>query len=237
VPGAAELTPAILRAFSEARPQCRLTVQSLGFAEHVSAVVEHRVDVAFVRPAPVDERVMADVLTLEPRIIIAPVASELADADGLRVCDVLDLDYVGLPESTPQVFTDYVCFASARNGTRARWTPDVAMTGPAVVISVAAGQGIGTTLYSCSRFYRSPGVCFVPILDAPWESSVLITRRNDPRPEVGAFRDLAVTLARTLGPKLLSAPKLTSPSPPPDSCRPGAPAGGSTCEDGHPWVP
>lgn len=214
IPGAAELTPAILRAFGKAQPRTRLTVESLNFTDHVSALIEHRVDVAFVRPAPQDERITTDVLALEPRVIIAPAASELAAADGLHVSDIPDLAFVGLPETTPKTFIDYVCFAPARNGTPARWTPDVAATGPAVVTSVAAGQGLGTTLYSMTRFYRSPGVCFVPVLGVPWEASALITRKDDPRPEVRAFRSLAATLAHTLGPKLLPTPKL--PGTPPE---------------------
>jgi hypothetical protein len=46
------------------------------------------------------------------------------------------------------------------------------------------------------------------VIDAPWEESVLATRRNDTRPEVQAFRALAVMIARDLGPKLVPALKL-----------------------------
>ena len=180
-PGAAELTPAILRTFRNAQPQTRLMVQSLTFMEHTSAVVEHLVDVAFVHPAPQDERITADVLLREPCVIITPTASELSDADGLHLCDVLDLDYVGMPESTPQVLTDFASCAPARNGAPARWSPDRVTTGPDAVTNVAAGLGFTATLSCFTRFYRSPGIRFIPVLDAPWEASVLISRSEPPR--------------------------------------------------------
>ncbi|HEY0536895.1 MAG TPA: LysR family transcriptional regulator [Actinoallomurus sp.] len=202
-PGSAELTPAILRAFCQAQPRTHLTIESLGFTDFISAVIEHRVDVAFVRPAPQDERIIADTLTVEPRIIITPAVGDLADADDLSLADVLDRTFIPFPETTPRALTDYGCFAQARNGASARWGMGRATTAQDLMTSIAAGWGIAGTLYSLGRFYRSPGTRFVPVLNAPWETSALVTRRNDPRPEIQAFRNLAIALARDLGPKLL----------------------------------
>jgi DNA-binding transcriptional LysR family regulator len=207
-PGSAELTPAILRAFRAANPNVSITVRSLNFTEHVTALAEHRVDAAFVRPAPDDERIVVDVLTTEPRVIIVPAATPVADAGVLRLADVLDLSYVDLPESTPQVFTDYLYFGAARNGTPPRRGLDKALTVEEVLTSVAAGRGIGAALYSFGRYYRWPGVRFIPVVDAPWEHSVLATRRNEPRPEVQAFRTLAVALTRDFGDKIVPTPDL-----------------------------
>jgi DNA-binding transcriptional LysR family regulator len=204
-PGSAELTPAILRAFSQARPQARITIESLGFADFLSAVLEHRVDVAFVRPSPQDERIITDTLTVEPRVLIAPASGDLTDADDLCLADVLDQSFIPFPKNTPRALTDYGCFAEARNGTPPRWGSGLATTAQDLITSVAAGWGIAGTLYSLGRFYQSPGVRCIPIRDAPWETSALVSRRNDRRPEIAAFRRLAVALARDLGPKLLPA--------------------------------
>jgi DNA-binding transcriptional LysR family regulator len=204
-PGATALTPAILRSFSQAQPQTRLTVEGLDYADFTSAVIEHRVDAAFVRPAPQDERITTDVLTLEPRVVIASAWSELAEADDLRLSDVLDRHFVRFPEPTPQALTDYGTFAAARNGTPPKWAADQAGTAQDLMTGIAAGWGIAGTLYSLGRFYLGPGICVRPILDAPWEASALVTRRDDPRPQVAAFRRVARILARTLGPKLLPA--------------------------------
>jgi DNA-binding transcriptional LysR family regulator len=208
-PGSAELTPAILRAFRKAQPHTPLSVQSLTFAEHTTALTEQRVDVAFVRPPPDDERILVDVLTTEPRVLIVPAANPVGEADALVLTDVLDLQYVRLPDGAPRVFTDYLYFSSARNGTPPRCGVDQAMTLQDVLTSVSAGRGTGAGLYSFTRLYHWPGIRFIPVLDAPWEKSALATRRGDPRPEVRAFRTLAATLARELGPRLAATQDLT----------------------------
>jgi DNA-binding transcriptional LysR family regulator len=194
-PGAAELTPAILRAFCRAQPRTRLTVESLGFTDFLSAVIEHRVDVAFIRPAPQDERLVADTLTVEPRIILVRAAGELADAESVRLDDVLDLPYVRFPESTPRPLSDYGSFAAARNGMDVRWGVGLTTSAQDLMTSVAAGWGVAGTLHSLGRYYRAPGTRAIPVVDAPWEASALVSRRDDIRPEIKAFRDLAVTLA------------------------------------------
>jgi DNA-binding transcriptional LysR family regulator len=210
-PGSAELTPAILRAFRKAQPNTPLSLKSLSFAEHTAALTEHRVDVAFVRPAPDDERILVDVLTTEPRVLIVPSENPVGDADAVHLNEVLDLMYVGVPEGAPRVFTDYLYFSSARNGMAPRFGMDQVTTIQDVLASVSAGRGTGAGLNSFSRLYHWPGIRFVPVLDAPWEHSALASRRNDPRPEVRAFRSLAATLARELGPWLEGASELTRP--------------------------
>ncbi len=207
-PGSAELTPAILRAFHNAQPDTRLTVESLNFTEHVSALAEHRVDIAFVRPPPTDERIAVDVLTIEPRILIVPSSGPFAEADTVRLADVLDLPYVSVPETTPQLFTDYLYFTEARNGVSPRYGLDRTTTIQDVLTSVAAGRGTGAALYSFGRIYHWPGIHFIPIVDAPWERTALATRSNDTRPEVQAFRALAAALARDVGPALVPVPDL-----------------------------
>jgi DNA-binding transcriptional LysR family regulator len=204
-PGSAELTPTILRAFRNAQPQTEITIKGLNFTEHITALVEHRVDVAFVRPPPDDERILVDVLTTEPRVLIVPAAGPVGDADAVRLEEVLDLPYVALPENTPRVFTDYLYFAAARNGTPPRRGLDEALTIQDVLTSVSAGRGTGAALSSFAHLYHWPGIRFVPVLDAPWQQSALLTRRNDTRPEIRAFRTLATTLARELGPRFESA--------------------------------
>lgn len=212
-PGSAELTPAIVRAFRRARPDTALSVESLSFAEHTTALTEHRVDVAFVRPPPVDERLVVDVLTTEPRVLIVPSAGPLGDADEVRLDDVLDLQFVGLPDNAPRVFADYLYFAAARNGIPPRCAADRAGTIQDVLTCVSAGRGTGAALRSFARLYRWPGIRFVPVVDAPWEQSALATRRDDLRPEVRAFRRLAAALAREFGPGLERATELTAVGP------------------------
>jgi LysR family transcriptional regulator, benzoate and cis,cis-muconate-responsive activator of ben and cat genes len=211
VPGSGELTPAILRAYCDATPENTVMIKGLNCTEYVSSLVERQVDVAFVRPAFQDERVRSDVLTIEPRVVIANAESEIAGADHLRLADILDLRFMGLPDNTPREFANYQHLVEERNGMAPESALDKPLTAQDLVISVAAGRGIGTSLLSLQRYYPWPGVRFIPIIDAPWEPTVLLTRRDDLRPEVQGFRALANILARDLGPKLTSFSGLPAP--------------------------
>jgi len=206
--GSAELTPAILRAYRQARPQTGVVVEPLNYDELVSALVEHRVDVAFVRPAPADDRIEADVMTTEPRIVLVSARSPLAAADHATLADVLDLPYLNVPQRTPEAFTDYLYFMAARGGEWPRNGPDTTRNPHECLTSVAAGRGVGSALYSFMRFHPWSGVRFLPVVDAPWDDSVLVSRRADARPAVQAFRSVARSMARDLGPVLVPPPVL-----------------------------
>ncbi|MFC7340756.1 LysR substrate-binding domain-containing protein [Saccharopolyspora griseoalba] len=204
--GSAELTPATLRAFRTAHPEFDLRLVPLDFTEHVSALLEHRVDIAFVRPAPDDERVEVDVLTTERRIVVVPARWDLADAPQVHLADVLDLPFIRLPERTPRPFTDYLYFTAARGGEAPRRAADDAVNPHEVLTAAAAGRGAGSALESFQRFYPWPGTRCVPVVDAPWEHSVLVSRAGDREPAVRAFRDVATGIARELGPGLRLTP-------------------------------
>lgn len=193
--GSAELTPAILRAFRIAHPHVKLRLCDLDFTEHIIALLEHRVDMAFVRPDPREERISTDVLTTEPRIVVVPTNSDLAAAGAVHLDDILELPFLSTPTGTPRTFTDYLHFASARNGLVARRSPDLARNPGCVLSSVVAGRGIGSALYSFARYYPWPGTTFLPVVDAPWDHSVLATRLGDANPLVHGFRRLATTIA------------------------------------------
>lgn len=202
--GSAELTPAAINAFRRARPEVPVEVRQLDYTEHISALLGDRVDVAFVRPAPDDERITTDVLTTEQRIVAVPETSPLADARraGAHLADVADLPYVRVPHHTPRVFTDYLYFGNevGRRG------PDFALTPQDVLTGVVTGRAAGSGLKSFARYYAWPGAVFVPVLDAPWESSYLAVRAADRDPEVRIFRALALALARELGPRIGESP-------------------------------
>ncbi|MFE0876983.1 hypothetical protein ACFW4X_19310 [Streptomyces smyrnaeus] len=96
-----------------------------------------------MRPAPDDERVIADVLTTEQRIIVVPESSPHAAArdEGVRVADVMDLPFFRVPPHTPRPFTEYLYFGdeSPCRSTEFALTPQEVLTG--VVAGRAAGSG------------------------------------------------------------------------------------------------
>ncbi|MEL5953505.1 LysR family transcriptional regulator [Streptomyces sp. CLV115] len=196
--GSAELTPAAINAYRRARPGIRVEIRQLDFTEHVTALVEDRVDVAFVRPSPDDERLVADVLTTEQRIVVVHERSPLADArtSGVGIADLAELPLFRVPGHTPHTFTDYLYFddRAQRRSSQFAVTPQEVLTG------VVTGRAAGSGLHSFARYYAWPGAVFVPVLDAPWESSYLAVRADDDNPEVRIFRALAVALAKGTGP-------------------------------------
>lgn len=202
--GSAEITPAVIRSFGRARPQVRTVIIPLTFREHVTALADDRVDVAFVRPAPDDTRIVSDIMSTEPRIVVVSTGNELADAKRATLADVLDLPFVDLPADTPRQFSDFLYFSRARNGELPRRSPDVALTPHDVLSSAAAGRGAGSSLYSFARYYRWPGTTCIPVVDAPPDNSVLAVRAKDPNPDVATFRAVARSIARDLGPALLA---------------------------------
>lgn len=195
--GSAELTPAAINAYRRARPEVRVEIRQLDFTEHVTALTEDRVDVAFVRPGPDDERVVADVLTTEQRIVVVPERSPLAAAGqtGATLADIAALPFFRVPGHTPRPFTDYLYFGEEGR----RRSTDYAVTPQEVLTGVITGRAAGSGLRSFARYYAWPGATFVPIVDAPWESSYLAARADEDNPEVHIFRALAVALARELG--------------------------------------
>ncbi|MEU7669145.1 LysR substrate-binding domain-containing protein [Streptomyces huasconensis] len=119
--GSAELTPAAINTYRRARPEAPVEIRHLDFAEHASALVEDRVDVAFSRPALDDDRVITDLLTTEQRIVAVSAHSALADAHatGATVADVVDLPFVRVPGHTPRPFMQYLYFDDAGRTSRA----------------------------------------------------------------------------------------------------------------------
>ncbi|WP_030615775.1 LysR family transcriptional regulator [Streptomyces sclerotialus] len=202
--GSAEITPAAVNAYRRARPEVPVEVVQLDFTEHVTALVEDRVDLAFIRPMPDDDRLAGDVLLTEQRIVVVPESAQLADArtEGVRVADLADLPIFRVPDHTPTIFKDYLYFhnEAARRGQSMALFPQEVLTG------VLTGLGAGSGLRSFARYYNWPGAVFVPVLDAPPESSHLAARADDPDPEVAVFRALTTTLARELAPRINAMP-------------------------------
>jgi len=207
--GAGEVTSSALSAFQHLRPDVALTVVQLTFQEHLSALLEGEVDVAFIRPAPADDRVRYDVLANEPRIAIVPALSPLADArgEGLPMDVLLDQAFLPIAQVTRE-FADYFYFVPARGGTPIRQgAPAVVRTSYDALRSVAGGAGIATTVHSFTHYHSWPGTAFVPILGAPREKCVLARRTDNNSPNVETFRALTLALTKNQPPRP-AAPQL-----------------------------
>lgn len=194
--GAGALTPQIISAFMDANPQVRVGVHRLNFRDHLDAVVDHLVDVAFVRPAPHDPRVEAIALSQESRVAVLPMRHALAEAQELPVDEILDEPFVGLEEDVPGTFSDYLYLRASRDGTTPHTTDVGCGDVTDVLAAVAAGRGVASAVESFRGYENWPGVSYVSILGADPSTNALIYRRDDPSPLVATFVATATNLTQ-----------------------------------------
>jgi DNA-binding transcriptional LysR family regulator len=97
----AGLLPAVLEQLRAAFPLTRVDVSHDSSAAQLAALREDELDVALVREHPADP-VFDAVLAVEEDlgvVLTASRASELAGAEGVRLHQLADLDWVGFPRS------------------------------------------------------------------------------------------------------------------------------------------
>lgn len=185
--GAGALTPRIIRRYMRAHPRVGVSVHRLNFRDHLSALIEHRVDVAFVRPAPDDDRVEAVRLSEEHRVAVLPDWHPMAEAPELPAAEVLDEPFVSLAEDVPATFLDYLHLRSLRGGLPTR-TVDLGCSDVTdVLAAVSAGRGVASAVESFRGYENWPGVSYVSLIGAEPSFNVLLRRRSDPSPLVSAF--------------------------------------------------
>ncbi len=185
----------IIRSYMDACPRVRVSVHRLNFRDHLDAVTGHRVDVAFVRPAPDDDRIEAIRLFEEQRVTVLPAGHPMADAQEILAEDVLDEPFVSMAEDVPATFVDYVHLRGLRGGL-APWTVDTSCSDVIdVLAAVSAGRGVASAVESFRGYESWPGVSYVTLAGAEPTFNVLLTRRDDPSPLVSAFAATAKAAA------------------------------------------
>lgn len=193
--GAGELTPAILQSFMVSHPGVQVSLHGLTFTDHLPALLERRVDVAFLRPAPDDPDLEVTPLTTDPRVAVLPARHRLADAPELPAEAVLDEAFVRVAEEAPRSFHDYLYLAGLRNGEPTRHAPDVVHDVGDVLAAVAAGRGVASAVSSFARSHPWPGVRQVPLMDTPPALNTLVHLRTRSDPVVEDFRQVATRIA------------------------------------------
>ena len=186
--GAGALTPLIIRAYMTAHPRVRVSVTRLNFTDHLAALAEHRVHVAFVRPAPADDD-RFDVLPLssEDRVAVLPAAHPLAGAAEVPVAEVLDEPFTALPDGAPPGFAGYLHLRDHRGGLPPR-TADVTCGDVIdVLAAVSAGRAVASAVESFRGYENWPGVAYGRLAGAAPAANALLTRHADPFPLVSAF--------------------------------------------------
>lgn len=124
---AGDLTAPIINGFKESYPHVTLRVTNLSFANQFSAVLTREVDVAIVRPPTDDERVELVPLFTEPTVVCFSKGHRLAEAQSVRLDDVLDEPMIELVRA-PRRWRDYWELNEMRGGPPRRVQCEQAVT-------------------------------------------------------------------------------------------------------------
>ncbi len=180
-------------------PAVELELVTFDLTAPAAGLLDHRTDVALIRP-PVDAPgITLAVVEEEPRVFVLPAAHPLASRDVLELADV-----AGMP---------WVAAALAADGCApARWRDEWLVSprpgGDVPVIGaeartidewrehVVAGHGISLCPASSEEYNARPGLVFVPAKGVPVTSLCVAWRVGDERPAVRSFVELALSVAR-----------------------------------------
>jgi DNA-binding transcriptional LysR family regulator len=181
--------PRLLRNFSDAHPAIRVEIVEYDFSDPSAGLRTAEVDLAVVRP-PIDvEGVDLLQISQEGWVACVPEDHRLAKRRRVRLADVLAEPIIAAPSSAGG-WRDYWIAEEYRDHKPAMIAGEAA-TFEAEFTAVAQGKGISITCETSARYFRRPGVRFIPISDAPPCSVALAWPKSNAAPAVSRFVECA----------------------------------------------
>lgn len=181
--------PKLLREFSDAYPAIRVETVEYDFSDPTAGLSTKAVDLAVVRP-PIDvEGVDMMEIGEEGWVACLPSDHRLARRRRVKLAELFDDPIIAAPSSAG-TWRDYWLAQEYRDQGFAKVAAEAA-TFEAEFTAVAQGKGISITMASAPRYYKRPGVVFVPISDAPMGSTSLAWPVDDTAPSVRHFVEIA----------------------------------------------
>ncbi|KHO24759.1 LysR family transcriptional regulator [Mycolicibacterium setense] len=174
-----EQTQQIIAEFATRRPGWRVDMRQSSWSDPTAGLAAGSVDVALLRlPFPGQESWRVQVLLTEPRCVVLPSTHRLADRTEIAFPELHDEPFVAAPDATG-AWRDYWLAVEERRGELPRIGavtehPDDWLN------AIANGYGIALAPESSARYYRRPGVVFVPVTGvAPSQVGVVWSPAND----------------------------------------------------------
>lgn len=187
---AAELTEDIVRTYRRQHPGLTVSLRELTFPDQFSAVADGEVDVAIVRPPCSHDELEVSVLFDEPLVLCCSAYHELADAEEIRVEDILDEPMLDMT-SAPRTWTDFWHLRKFRGGP-ARTATDPVSTLSELQLAVSFGSVVTPVAASAWRIgLASSSLSAIPMRDAPRSQVAVATRHKEGRADVADFLDCA----------------------------------------------
>lgn len=178
-----ELTPMLMREFSNRCPEIAIEVREYGFTDPSAGLAAREVDVAMLRlPVPAQYELEVTPLLDEPRVAVMAADHPLADAITITADDLAGELLVTGPRAA---------------GTRQRRPLEpIADTLESWLSLIAAGRGLGLAPASTARLCGREGLRFVAVAGLADTTLAIGHRREVTAPAVTAFVELARTMAR-----------------------------------------
>ena len=193
--GAGPLSTRILAAAVQQRPDLRIEMRRLGFFDARTALLDGSVDVVFTpAPIPMDDRVRADPLWKEPRVLVVRDDHRLARRESIGIMDTAGEVFVSASGGVPEIL-EWWLVDPRPDGSHPLRGP-VADDFEGLIELVAAGAGVNIASDGASQQYRREGLSFVRINDIEPATVLLCSLRRPANPAVEGFVALGMELAR-----------------------------------------
>lgn len=192
--GAGALTTATITSAVQRMPSVRIEMRRLGFFDTRDELLEGRVDVVFA-PAPMllDDRIDAQPLWFESRVLVVPATHRLARQESISISDAADEVFVSASGGPPEVLNWWLVDPRP-DGSHPKRGP-VADDFEGLLELVAAGVGVNIAAAAAAEHYRRAGLSFVPIRDIEPATVLLCSLKRPATPAVHAFTSIAKELA------------------------------------------
>jgi DNA-binding transcriptional LysR family regulator len=182
------ILPRIVPPWRASAPDATLELVEGSSGEHIRALHDQRLDVAFVRPPTATAGLIVHPVWQEQVVAVLPASRDLSRRDPLRLSDLADEPFVLFPRNSAPDFHDELTRACGRAG----FTPAVAFectAMPTVVGLVAAGLGVSLVPRSISSIGIA-GVVYRELADVrPVARIAMVLSATNDRPVVRHFID------------------------------------------------
>lgn len=159
-----EQTRALLRDFTDHNPRVTVTKRQYDLRDLSAGLLSGETDLALLRQPLSAPGLTHEPLFVEPRVTALYPSHPLARAASVTVAELLDTPWV-VNATTDPAYQDYALATRHRAGTPAPPGPTV-HTIDEFLEAVASEQAIGLAPASAARYYRRPGVVYIPVTDA-----------------------------------------------------------------------
>lgn len=182
-----DVLPRFLRAYRERWPAVSYELVTRSSDEQVAALVAGEIDVGIARVAEHDAVATTTVLR-EPWMIGVGAGHALASRREASLRELKDEPLIGFDRTvSPSLHLELATLCRAHG---VRYDPVIEATEYTTILGlVSAGQGIAVVPAGV-RSFRPPGLHLVAIEEAATTSLILVSRRDDPSPQVARAIDL-----------------------------------------------